>query len=104
DGLLSSSRAMWVACAPPSHWVGPPRRRGGLEKTEPLLEPRVTSACTPCQAENGVGWSVHSTRYTHVVRQGRLVSLDVFRGLTVAGMVLLNNPGTLRAIYPPLLP
>jgi len=36
------------------------------------------------------------------VRQRRLLSLDVFRGLTVAGMVLVNNPGTWRAIYPPL--
>lgn len=32
----------------------------------------------------------------------RLVSLDVFRGLTVAGMLLVNNPGTWGAIYPPL--
>jgi predicted acyltransferase len=32
----------------------------------------------------------------------RLLSLDAFRGLTVAGMVLVNNPGTWRAIYPPL--
>jgi predicted acyltransferase len=36
------------------------------------------------------------------VRQARLLSLDVFRGLTVAGMVLVNNPGTWRAVYPPL--
>ncbi len=34
--------------------------------------------------------------------QSRLVSLDVFRGLTIAGMVLVNNPGTWSAIYPPL--
>jgi hypothetical protein len=27
----------------------------------------------------------------------RLISLDVFRGLTVAGMVLVNNPGTVVA-------
>jgi predicted acyltransferase len=33
---------------------------------------------------------------------GRLVSLDVFRGLTVAGMVLVNNPGTWSHIYWPL--
>src|SRR5215471_7646114 len=46
--------------------------------------------------------SVQSARYTHAVRQGRLLSIDVFRGLTVAGMVLVNNPGTWRAIYPPL--
>src|SRR5438105_4267254 len=32
----------------------------------------------------------------------RLISLDVFRGLTVAGMLLVNNPGTWSAIYPPL--
>ncbi|HEU4641015.1 MAG TPA: DUF5009 domain-containing protein [Gemmatimonadaceae bacterium] len=32
----------------------------------------------------------------------RLVSLDVFRGLTIAGMLLVNNPGTWGAIYPPL--
>jgi predicted acyltransferase len=32
----------------------------------------------------------------------RLLSLDVFRGATVAAMVLVNNPGTWRAVYPPL--
>lgn len=35
-------------------------------------------------------------------RSERLVSLDVFRGMTVAGMLLVNNPGTWSAIYPPL--
>lgn len=33
---------------------------------------------------------------------GRLVSLDAFRGITVAAMVLVNNPGTWRAVYGPL--
>ncbi|HEY0080751.1 MAG TPA: heparan-alpha-glucosaminide N-acetyltransferase domain-containing protein [Pyrinomonadaceae bacterium] len=33
---------------------------------------------------------------------GRMASLDVFRGLTIAGMVLVNNPGTWSAIYDPL--
>ena len=32
----------------------------------------------------------------------RLLSLDVFRGMTVAGMLLVNDPGTWGAIYPPL--
>ena len=32
----------------------------------------------------------------------RLLSLDVFRGMTVAGMLLVNNPGIWSAIYPPL--
>ena len=33
---------------------------------------------------------------------GRLSSLDVFRGLTVMGMVVVNNPGDWGHIYPPL--
>lgn len=33
---------------------------------------------------------------------GRLVSLDIFRGATIAGMILVNNPGTWDAIYWPL--
>jgi predicted acyltransferase len=32
----------------------------------------------------------------------RLIALDVFRGLTIAGMVLVNNPGTWSNIYSPL--
>lgn len=33
----------------------------------------------------------------------RLLSLDVFRGITIAGMILVNNPGTWSSVYPPLL-
>lgn len=33
---------------------------------------------------------------------GRLHSLDVFRGLTIAGMVLVNNAGSWTAVYEPL--
>lgn len=33
---------------------------------------------------------------------GRLLSLDVFRGLTIAAMVLVNNPGSWQAVYAPL--
>lgn len=33
----------------------------------------------------------------------RLVSLDAFRGATVAGMLLVNNPGSWSTVYPPLL-
>ncbi len=34
---------------------------------------------------------------------GRLISLDVFRGLTIAGMIIVNDPGDWGYVYPPLL-
>src|SRR5262245_52689221 len=34
--------------------------------------------------------------------QTRLESLDVFRGLTIAGMILVSTPGTWEAVYPSL--
>ena len=33
---------------------------------------------------------------------GRLISLDIFRGLTVAFMIIVNNPGSWEYVYPPL--
>lgn len=33
---------------------------------------------------------------------GRLTSLDVFRGLTIAAMIVVNNPGNWNAVYPQL--
>jgi len=41
----------------------------------------------------------HETRNTE---HRRIAALDVFRGATVAAMLLVNNPGTWSAIYPPL--
>jgi predicted acyltransferase len=38
-----------------------------------------------------------------VAARERLLALDVFRGATVAGMLLVNNPGSWGAVYPPLL-
>ena len=46
--------------------------------------------------------AVESSVATPVSPRERLISLDVFRGLTVAGMILVNDPGTWSAIYPPL--
>ncbi len=31
----------------------------------------------------------------------RILSVDIFRGITIAAMILVNNPGTWGAIYPP---
>ncbi|MEP6492656.1 MAG: DUF5009 domain-containing protein [bacterium] len=42
------------------------------------------------------------TKPSSAPKRERLLSLDVFRGLTVAGMLLVNDPGTWSAIYPPL--
>lgn len=33
---------------------------------------------------------------------GRLAALDVMRGLTILGMILVNNPGSWSALYPPV--
>ncbi len=35
-------------------------------------------------------------------RGKRLLSLDAFRGFTIAAMILVNSPGTHRAVYPQL--
>ncbi len=52
------------------------------------LEPIPFPLPVPCPDEN---------------EGGRLVSLDVFRGLIVAGMILVTDPGTYSAVYWPLL-
>ena len=38
----------------------------------------------------------------HNVGTSRLLSLDVFRGATIAAMMLVNNAGNWNAVYPPL--
>lgn len=61
------------------------------------------SASAPAYGmETGAAARAESTVVPRESRRERLLSLDVFRGLTVAGMLLVNNPGTWGAIYPPL--
>jgi predicted acyltransferase len=43
-----------------------------------------------------------SDRFVTVRSSGRLLSLDVFRGLTIVGMILVNNPGSWSHLYWPL--
>lgn len=38
----------------------------------------------------------------NTVKPGRLLSLDILRGITIAGMILVNNPGSWGSIYAPL--
>lgn len=35
-------------------------------------------------------------------KSNRLLSLDIFRGITIAGMILVNNPGSWDHVYPAL--
>ena len=37
-----------------------------------------------------------------MAQSGRLLSLDVMRGITIAGMIMVNNPGTWEYVYAPL--
>ncbi len=37
-----------------------------------------------------------------MAQTGRLLSLDVMRGITIAGMIMVNNPGTWEYVYAPL--
>lgn len=36
------------------------------------------------------------------IRKGRMLSLDVMRGITIAAMIMVNNPGTWSHVYAPL--
>ena len=64
-----------------------PEARSGL--------PAGTPAALPSDTDGLV-------RATATGRPERLAALDVFRGLTIAGMLLVNNPGSWGAIYAPL--
>lgn len=37
-----------------------------------------------------------------MAQSGRLLSLDVMRGITIAGMIMVNNPGSWSSVYAPL--
>ena len=48
------------------------------------------------------GGSIEAHATPAMSNSPRLVSLDAFRGATVAGMLLVNNPGSWSTVYPPL--
>ena len=41
-------------------------------------------------------------RITSPEKSGRLLSLDILRGITIAGMIMVNNPGSWSYAYAPL--
>jgi len=77
-----------------------PRSSDGINAAEALSVP--TNAPSPATDSRAIA-SAESKAGTPVRPQReRLLSLDVFRGMTVAAMLLVNNPGSWGAIYPPL--
>jgi predicted acyltransferase len=61
-----------------------------------------TRTGTPGGATYAPAAGVDGARAGAAPARERLLSLDVFRGITVAGMLLVNDPGTWAHIYPPL--
>jgi predicted acyltransferase len=63
--------------------------------------PPTTVVPDGTHAAHDAGLPLDTARPIHPVPT-RLVSLDAFRGMTIAGMLLVNNPGTWSQIYGPL--
>ena len=57
---------------------------------------------TPVTADSARPNAAASSPAAGVRPRERLLSLDVFRGLTVAGMLLVNNPGSWAHVFEPL--
>jgi len=54
------------------------------------------------KAEKPASKTVRIEKGVSIPKPERLLSLDVFRGITIAGMILVNNPGSWGSIYPAL--
>ncbi len=64
-----------------------------------MSQPTVEGATS---VDRPVPQSVEHTLPAGKSKSTRLVSLDVFRGLTMMGMTIVNNPGSWSYVYPPL--
>jgi predicted acyltransferase len=53
-------------------------------------------------AETIAGPASNARAAADAPRRSRMVSLDVFRGATIAAMILVNDPGSWSHIYPPI--
>jgi predicted acyltransferase len=72
------------------------RRFLGCYTIAPAEEPIIATAETISAPSSG------APPAGEIARPKRLVSLDVLRGITIAGMILVNDPGSWEHIYPPL--
>lgn len=66
-----------------------------------MSAPTTTTTAPPAAATPPLGVHDQAPRASVPTRE-RLLALDVFRGVTIAGMLLVNNPGSWSAIFPPL--
>src|ERR1700740_1975603 len=57
-----------------------------MSTTQPFTPPAPSSEITTANA----------------ISSGRLICLDIFRGLAVAGMILVDNPGSDKKVYWPI--
>ena len=73
---------------------------GGCSRMVPGLPPIFSPFRSPIQLL--YAWKIVKHFYQTLLMKQRLLSLDFFRGLTVAGMILVNNPGDWGHIYAPL--
>ncbi|HRX84018.1 MAG TPA: polysaccharide deacetylase family protein [Phycisphaerae bacterium] len=60
------------------------------------------SAATSYPIARGHHGGLHRMTNQPAAASQRLMSLDTIRGITIAGMILVNNPGSWRHIYEPL--
>src|SRR5713101_1485533 len=76
-------------------------KRGCRVGNRPRPAPRRRAA----DGRQGARWACRSVRAVgmEIEDSQRLTSLDVFRGATIAGMFVVNTPGTWEHAYPPLL-
>ena len=77
--------------------------RAGARDRPPCLQSAAGESILPAMPdpENTVG-PEHIGEIAHPAGSGRLTSLDAFRGLTIAGMILVNNPGSWSNLYAPV--
>src|SRR6478736_859287 len=77
---------------------------GPVNVATTVQPPSTERGSRPASQEPPGGQSARAPEKAQTAKapRERLLSLDVFRGLTIAGMLLVNDPGTWSAIYPPL--
>src|ERR671924_2161213 len=76
-------------------------RYGAVERGPCRRGAEIVSTTAPWTT-SGTGTTYLAVPEPLPAKKERLTALDVFRGLTVAGMLLVNDPGRGSAIYPPL--